>query len=176
VTRTEWLGWLAFAAFVDLSLSNSPNGSPGATTAMLRDYIRGIVKDFSTEISFDFPDVPGPAIGSTTSTPKTPLDGPNITNQFSNKQLQKKFKHAGDFGIKGNYNKANAQAFETALRNQINSPATQVIRGTYRGKNVIHYVDLKTGLNVITDRAGNFISGWKLNPAQLNNVLTRGSL
>ncbi|MBN1569212.1 MAG: hypothetical protein JXA73_15285 [Acidobacteria bacterium] len=62
------------------------------------------------------------------------------------------------------------------MLNLVNSPSTMKIVGTYRGKPVIHYVDPETGLNVITDPAGKYISGWKLNAEQLKNVLTRGSL
>lgn len=95
---------------------------------------------------------------------------------FGVKQLQKKFKHAGDFGITGNYNPSNAIKFQQAMENHLADPATKEIVGTYRGEPVIHYVNPDTGLEVITDRAGNFISSFKLNPAQLTNVLSRGSL
>jgi len=48
--------------------------------------------------------------------------------------------------------------------------------GTYRGNPVTHYLDPSTGLNVIVDPAGVFVSGWKLGPAQLQNALTHGGL
>ena len=92
------------------------------------------------------------------------------------KQLQKKFKHAADFGIKGNFSKANAIKFNSAINKHINNPAVKTIQGTYRGNPVIHYVNPNTGLNVITGANGTFISGWKLNSAQLQNVLKRGKL
>ncbi len=92
------------------------------------------------------------------------------------KQLQKKFKHASDFSISGNFNKANAAKFGSAINQHINSPGVKAIQGTYRGKPVIHYINPETGLNVIADQAGNFVSGWKLGAEQLQNVLTRGSL
>ncbi|WP_374223329.1 colicin D domain-containing protein [Streptomyces sp. F63] len=50
------------------------------------------------------------------------------------------------------------------------------IRGTYRGDDVVHYYDPTKRLNVMTDRNGQFISGWKLNRKQAENVLERGSL
>ncbi len=91
-------------------------------------------------------------------------------------QLQAKFKHAEDFGVKGNWNKTTAQEFDQAVQSHVTDPATQTINGTYRGQSVVHHVNPQTGLNVMTDPAGKFISGWKLNPQQLQNVLTRGSL
>ncbi|RWU06864.1 hypothetical protein DWB63_03660 [Pseudodesulfovibrio sp. S3] len=58
----------------------------------------------------------------------------------------------------------------------LNSPTVKAIEGTYRGDEVIHFVDPKTGLNMITKRNGEFLSGWKLNNKQLTNILSRGSL
>lgn len=56
------------------------------------------------------------------------------------------------------------------------SPTTQAIKGTYRGQPVTHFVDPQTGLNVIRDSSGNFLSGWKLSPKQLEYVTTTGKL
>ena len=94
----------------------------------------------------------------------------------TSRQLQAKFKHAGDFGVVGNYSKANASKFSSAINQHINSTGVQTIQGTYRGQSVIHYVNPNTGLNVISSPSGQFISGWKLNPAQLQNVLKHGGL
>ena len=94
----------------------------------------------------------------------------------SSRQLQAKFKHAADFGVNGNYSKPNAGEFNSAINQHINSPGIRTISGTYRGQSVIHYVNPNTGLNVISSPSGQFISGWKLNPAQLQNVLQHGGL
>lgn len=99
---------------------------------------------------------------------------PKVT--FNQIQLQKKFKHAGDFGITGNFNSANALKFQQAVETHIASPTAKVIQGTYRGNPVIHIFDQNTGINVMVEKTGEFISGWKLNAAQAKNVLTRGSL
>ena len=102
---------------------------------------------------------------------------PNRTVSFDPKQIQKKYtKHAEDFGVTGNYNKANAEKFQSAVDAHIKSPDVKPITGTYRGDPVTHYVDPKTGLNAMKDPSGNFISSWKLNPAQLKNVIERGKL
>lgn len=92
------------------------------------------------------------------------------------RQLQSKFKHAGDFGVAGNYSKANAALFSEAINRHINAPSVLRITGTYRGERVIHYLDPATGLNVIADEAGNFISGWRLSSGQLRNILEHGGL
>jgi len=91
-------------------------------------------------------------------------------------QLQRKFKHAGDFGIAGTPNKVNLQAYENAIKQHVKSPTTLAVIGTYRGNPVSIHVDPSTGLAVITDRTGNFISGWKLNIQQLWHVLNGGNL
>jgi hypothetical protein len=96
------------------------------------------------------------------------------------RQVQAKYKHAQDFGLPPNYTPANGRAFEQAMQNHVQSPNTQQILGSYgRGAqptDVIHYYDPATKLNVMTDRAGNFLSGWKLSPAQERYLLTTGRL
>ncbi|WP_415134493.1 colicin D domain-containing protein [Ottowia sp.] len=67
-------------------------------------------------------------------------------------------------------------ALENVIRGHVSATDTLVINGTYRGIPVTHYVNPQTGLNVIQSTSGNMISGWKLNPSQLTNVMTRGSL
>jgi RHS repeat-associated protein len=104
-----------------------------------------------------------PAIASSIPTPQM---------NFPSQQLQKKFKHAEDFGVKGNYNSKTAQEFQKSIENHISDPGTTVINGTFRG----HYYNAQTGLNVMKDKAGNFLSGFKLNAQQAMNVTTRGSL
>jgi hypothetical protein len=92
------------------------------------------------------------------------------------KQLQAKFKHAANFGVTGNWNKAAAGRFNSAINQHINSAGVKTINGTYRGQSVIHHINPNTGLNVISSPSGQFISGWKLNPTQLQNVLKHGGL
>ncbi|MCC6504633.1 MAG: hypothetical protein IT475_04225 [Aquimonas sp.] len=90
--------------------------------------------------------------------------------------MQHGFKHANDFGVVGNANNRTLSEFSTAIQNHVTSPGTQIIQGTYRGQQVTHFVDPSTGLNVIRDGSGNFLSGWKLSPQQLEHVLTSGKL
>lgn len=106
---------------------------------------------------------------------KTPRATSDVLLNSSN-QLQSKFKHAADFGVTGNYSRANAAKFSAALNQHINSSSVTKIAGTYRGNPVTHHLDQSTGLNVIVDPSGAFVSGWKLGPEQLTNVLKHGGL
>ncbi|MCK1985796.1 MULTISPECIES: DNRLRE domain-containing protein [Peribacillus] len=87
------------------------------------------------------------------------------TTKFSAKKLQKKFKHADDFGVKGNYSKKNAAKFEDALKKHIKN-ADEIIESKYHGDKV--YVFLKGKKGVLVDPKGNFVSGWKFSSDQLN--------
>ena len=100
----------------------------------------------------------------------------NRNINFAEKQVQEKFKHAHQFGVKGNYSKANAQTFKKALEDHTKSFSTEAIKGTYRGKEVIHYLDPKTGMNVMTSPKGEFISGWKLEAHQIEHIIKIGKL
>ncbi|WP_106538141.1 colicin D domain-containing protein [Haloactinopolyspora alba] len=84
-------------------------------------------------------------------------------------------KHAPDFGVTGNYSKANAARFSEAIHQHINASGTRSISGTHRGNSATHHVDPSTGLNVVA-RNGEFVSGWRLSPDQLSNVLKHGGL
>jgi hypothetical protein len=96
--------------------------------------------------------------------------------KFHPRQIQRKFKHALDFGVTGNYNKINAAAFQVALQKHVSDKNTQIIQGTYRGKPATFYLNPKTRQTVIEDVLGNFVSGWKLSKNQLRYVLIDGKL
>jgi len=78
-------------------------------------------------------------------------------------QLQSKNKHAGDFGVTGNYNLINRGLYENVLRNHVDD-ATEIYLSKYSGSDV--FVFLKDGNLVYTDLDGEFISGWKHTDAQ----------
>ena len=92
------------------------------------------------------------------------------------KQLQKKFKHAADFGVEGNYNAANAAKFEQKVREFIDAPGTTRITGTYRGDPAVLSYSPTTSQVVVQDASGTFVSAWKMTPAQLQHVIQSGSL
>jgi hypothetical protein len=95
--------------------------------------------------------------------------------QTTERQLQAKFKHAGDFAVEGSYNAGRGAEFGQAVQEHVQRAAT-VIEGTYRGSPVVFFIDERTGLTVIQAADGKFLSGWKLNAQQLQHVLSRGKL
>jgi RHS repeat-associated protein len=97
--------------------------------------------------------------------------------QFTERGLQKGFtKHGADFGLAGNWNPARASEFRSTINQFINSEGVQTITGTYRGNPVMHYLNPSTGLNVMVDMSGNYVSGWRLGAEQLQSVLSNGRL
>jgi RHS repeat-associated protein len=98
---------------------------------------------------------------------------------FSQKQLDKKFKHASDFGIHTTKkNPTTLAQFEDALRSHLADEAT-VQYGTYG------YVDHSsaffnpnTNNIVVLDANRNFVTGFKLDPGtkQFENYITNGML
>tara|TARA_B110000046_G_scaffold91829_1_gene99860 strand:- start:649 stop:900 length:252 start_codon:yes stop_codon:yes gene_type:complete len=66
--------------------------------------------------------------------------------------------------------------YQNQLQAHVNKENIRIIQGTYRGSPVVHYLDPITKLNVIVDKDGHFVSGWKLNEAQFENVKSRGVL
>jgi hypothetical protein len=95
---------------------------------------------------------------------------------FTTPQLQHEFKHAGDFGIQGNWNSANGALFQSAIGQHIADPMTLVIAGTYRGQAAPHYFNPQTGNNVFVRPDGSFWGAWRLGPAQIHNISLHGGL
>jgi len=102
----------------------------------------------------------------------------NTGMTFTRRQLQKKFaSHGDDFGVLGNANNQTLAQFESAILRHTGSESTLVIQGTYRGtQQVTHFFNPNTGLNVIRDADGAFLSGWKLGRAQIENIMRSGNL
>lgn len=100
---------------------------------------------------------------------------PSLDTRFEKKQLQKKFEHAKDFGVLGNYNLANRDLFQRKLIEHMKS--THFCLGTYRGHEVYHYYNPETQLNVMVNRNNKkFISGWRLSPDQITNMERNGNI
>lgn len=93
---------------------------------------------------------------------------------FTTKKLQHEFKHAGDFGVKGNWNKATCEAYQKAIQNHIDT-ATDVYKSTYRGEGVYVYINKNTRVGAYTDLFGNYVGGWKFSTDQMNFHLTMGT-
>lgn len=85
---------------------------------------------------------------------------------FPLSQLQKKYKHAGDFGVAGPANMANLSMFAAALAAHFADPGVIAISGVYLKNPVTMCIHPDTNLAVIVDDKGIFRSGWKLSPQQ----------
>lgn len=102
---------------------------------------------------------------------------PEFDSTIENRQIQKKYKHASDFGISGNFNQKNAQLFKDKIIKHMKEPSTQIIEGTFKKMEVTDYFNPETGLNVFFNRDNNkFISGRLLKDDQLDNMVNRGAL
>jgi len=73
------------------------------------------------------------------------------------------FEYTPNANANANANANGTTAYDSGSARDVRGPNTTPIQGTYRGLPVTHYVDPNTGLNVIRDASGNFLSGWKLN-------------
>lgn len=94
---------------------------------------------------------------------------------FENRQLQRKYKHSKDFGVLGNYNPVNGKVFRDKIIEHMRS--AERINGTYHGKEVMHYFNEDTGLNVmINSETKKFISGWLTSQEQRKHILNGGKL
>ena len=111
-------------------------------------------------------------VGNTTGTGES--KPPDL--KCEHKQLEKKYKHAPAFGVDAPRGAEGFKQFEDALQNFTRSPATESKVGTYHGQPAILHFDRQTGQAVVQKPTGEFWSGWRLSPDQLNNVITRGSL
>lgn len=99
----------------------------------------------------------------------------SLNCEFPNRQLQKKYHHASDFGVTGKYNPQNRDLFRRKIIEHMKS--THVCLGTYRGIPVHHYYNPKTNLNVMINPKNNkFISGWYLDDNQLKNMKRNGNI
>ena len=88
------------------------------------------------------------------------------SGRFSRRQLEKKYKHAGDFGV--NDTKKNTETlirFRDAIEAHIANKDT-VEKGTYRRhKGSVVFFNSVSKNVVILKESGEFLSGWKIDPA-----------
>ena len=84
--------------------------------------------------------------------------------QFNSRQLDRKFKHAIDFGITTTKkNPETLKQFQTALQSHLKDSNT-IQQGVYGANKDIIYFNPKTFRFVAVDKVGNFVTGWKLDP------------
>lgn len=98
---------------------------------------------------------------------------------FSTKQLDKKFKHAEDFGVSTTKkNPGTLSQYQQALQSHLNTSSTY-LHGTYQYvPDSLVYFNSTTNNVVVVGRSGEFITGWKLAPGtpQFENYLKNGVL
>ncbi len=102
-----------------------------------------------------------------------------ITNKgvikFTEKQLQKKFKHAKRFGINSQWSKNAAKEYQQAILKFVNNKSTEVMRAFYRKKAATIYINKTTRLFVVKIN-GMYRTGWRLEEAQMKGFLRSGNL
>jgi hypothetical protein len=104
---------------------------------------------------------------------------PQFNATISDKQLQKKYKHAKEFGLLSDYNVQNRKLFKEKILEHMRKPDTQTIKGRYKEIPVTHYYNPETGLNALFMRnkeSNSFISAWKLSKRQIEHLLDHGKL
>ncbi len=117
----------------------------------------------------DAQDPPGASGGGPQLIDEVPL-------QTDRGQIEAKFKHAQDFGVTDQRGRAGFDNFDRAVRQVVDDPATMHIRGAYRGQPAILNYNPQSGLCVIQNPDGTFVSGFELTPTQIDNVVNRGAL
>lgn len=95
---------------------------------------------------------------------------------FRARQLQHTFRHASSFGVLDKMNSKSLRAFRLAVIRHVESSHTEMREGYYRNHPVTHFVDPRTGLNVMRLPTGEYLSAWCLSVAQLRYVLHTGKL
>lgn len=92
--------------------------------------------------------------------------------RITERQAQRKFKHAASFGVFSAYSPANAIRFRAAILAFVNAPTTVVLRGTYNrgagrgGFPADFYHDPASRLDAVVDTRGDFVTGSRLNAQQ----------
>lgn len=95
---------------------------------------------------------------------------------MSRTQLEKKFKHASDFGVVEPKGARGYKEFSDAVDGFMKDSDTTRVVGTYRKQPAVLSYNPVTRLVVAQSPDGAFICGWKMSEEQLHNVVERRSL
>lgn len=99
--------------------------------------------------------------------------------RFTPSQLQKKYKHAEDFGLSSNYSKQNAKAYQQAIISHLNDENTHYF-GHYRNHSDFKvYYNAQTGIALVLNEKNQFVTVFKPTDErspQLTNYLENGVL
>jgi len=91
-------------------------------------------------------------------------------------QLEAKYKHAADFGVVDPRGAVGFDAYGKAVDAFVHDPSTIRVAGTYHKSPAILNYNPTSSLVIVQSPDGAFVSGWHMSPAQLQNVIERGSL
>jgi hypothetical protein len=91
-------------------------------------------------------------------------------------QLERKYKHAAEFGVLEQRGREGFDAFQNALQKFIREPSTTRAWGTYRGQPVLLNYNVESRLVVIQAPTGALVSGWRMTVPQLKYVVEKGVL
>ena len=114
------------------------------------------------------------ALGSTINAEAGHSTNPGLS--MERPQLEAKFKHASDFGVAEPRGVGGFDAYSNAVGSFVRDSSTVQVSGTYRGNPAILNYNATSHLVVVQAPDGAFISGWRMTDAQLQMVLSRGSL
>lgn len=145
----------------------------------------------------DTPDAPGAADGTAPGTRNRAIDAANpalkdLARTYDARQmhaLRHEFKHAGVFGVEQRLvpnpkkpgqmmplspNKAELDAFRSALEAHIASPSTRALDATFKGEDVVLYLDEVTQKAVWFRPNGEFWGAKRINDAVMQRVVETG--
>ena len=95
----------------------------------------------------------------------------------TDRQAQRKFKHAASFGVPGTYSPANGERLKAAIVRFDNDPATIATRGTYNrgsgagGFPADFYHDPGSRLVVVVNLSGESVTGFRMSAQQYSAFL-----
>jgi hypothetical protein len=167
--------------------AHTGNGSPGpkspvhtgtgirqADSIVVTTFPADVVQDLQDFILWQ-PDALETGVEAVYVMVSDPLD----SGRFTRQQLDKKYKHASDFGVADTRkNRETLTQYRDALEAHLNDKDT-VERGIYRReKGAKVFFNSRTNNVVVLDKNGVFISGWHLTPGtpQYNGYINKGVL
>jgi hypothetical protein len=85
-------------------------------------------------------------------------------------QIEKKFKHAGAFGVTASRGREGFVAFKATLDEFVRRPSTTRIIGIYHGGRGILNYNIESRLVVVQSMSGEFVTAWRMTTTQLKYV------
>jgi RHS repeat-associated protein len=135
----------------------------GASNKEVVDFERRVAHDLLRQSVADLLGVAGPLSALALSFPES--------------NLQHEFSHAGDFGVKGNWNKQTGAEFQKALQDIVSGPNTKEYVIEFRGQSGFRaFLDQPSGKAVIFDQNGAFRAAWDLGADQVRGIVVNGKL